>query len=214
MFSGWLPMGRHRDGAHGRSGSPAGDEVQVLAPFLESVVIPSEARNLGSCFVLELRRFFASLTMTCALLASSFEPLTLHDFPADCLRGEECRARRSRCRFPRPAPPQVPLLGPPPLIGHRRGRLSHLPPLCRGPALRRHQPPPGAQFDLVGDQQGLQGLEHRFLNATCIAALLDRLAHHAGITLIEGTSYRVQESELEAATRKKKPERSPQARRP
>jgi hypothetical protein len=37
-----------------------------------------------------------------------------------------------------------------------------------------------------------------FPNATCIAALLDRLTRHADVTLIEGTSYRVRESELEA----------------
>src|ERR1035437_12199 len=52
-----------------------------------------------------------------------------------------------------------------------------------------------------------------FPNATCIAALLDRLTHHADVTLIEGTSYRVRESELEAAARKKKTERSPRAQR-
>jgi len=51
-----------------------------------------------------------------------------------------------------------------------------------------------------------------FPNATCIAALLDRLTHHADITLIEGTSYRVRESELEAAARKKqKTEGNPHA---
>jgi DNA replication protein DnaC len=42
-----------------------------------------------------------------------------------------------------------------------------------------------------------------FPNATSIAALLDRLTHHADVTLIEGTSYRVRESELEEAARKK-----------
>jgi DNA replication protein DnaC len=42
-----------------------------------------------------------------------------------------------------------------------------------------------------------------FPNATCIAALLDRLTHHADITVIEGTSYRVRESELEATARNK-----------
>jgi DNA replication protein DnaC len=41
-----------------------------------------------------------------------------------------------------------------------------------------------------------------FPNATCIAALLDRLTHHADVTLIEGDSYRRRESELEAAARK------------
>ena len=38
-----------------------------------------------------------------------------------------------------------------------------------------------------------------FPNATCIATLLDRLTHHADITLLEGQSYRVRESEQEAA---------------
>ena len=52
-----------------------------------------------------------------------------------------------------------------------------------------------------------------FPNATCIAALLDRLTHHADVTLIEGPSYRVRESELEAAARQKNSERSPRAHR-
>jgi len=43
-----------------------------------------------------------------------------------------------------------------------------------------------------------------FPNATSIAALLDRLTHHADVTVIEGPSYRVRESELEAAARKQK----------
>jgi DNA replication protein DnaC len=43
-----------------------------------------------------------------------------------------------------------------------------------------------------------------FPNATSIATLLDRLTHHADITLIEGLSYRVRESELETAARRKK----------
>lgn len=43
-----------------------------------------------------------------------------------------------------------------------------------------------------------------FPNATCIATLLDRLLHHADVTLIEGESYRVRESEQEAAARRRK----------
>ena len=43
-----------------------------------------------------------------------------------------------------------------------------------------------------------------FPNAACIATLLDRLTHHADITLIEGQSFRVRESELESAARVKK----------
>lgn len=43
-----------------------------------------------------------------------------------------------------------------------------------------------------------------FPNATSIATLLDRLTHHADITLIEGQSYRVRESELESVARREK----------
>jgi len=43
-----------------------------------------------------------------------------------------------------------------------------------------------------------------FPNATCIATMLDRLLHHADVTLIEGESYRVRESEQETAARRKK----------
>jgi DNA replication protein DnaC len=43
-----------------------------------------------------------------------------------------------------------------------------------------------------------------FPNATCIATLLDRLLHHADVTVIEGDSYRVRESEQEAAARRRK----------
>jgi hypothetical protein len=34
--------------------------------------------------------------------------------------------------------------------------------------------------------------------------LVDRLTHHADVTKIEGESYRLRESELEAAARRKK----------
>src|SRR5579875_3317416 len=44
-----------------------------------------------------------------------------------------------------------------------------------------------------------------FPNATCIAALLDRLTHHADVTLIEGDSYRMRESQMEAEASKKNP---------
>jgi DNA replication protein DnaC len=43
-----------------------------------------------------------------------------------------------------------------------------------------------------------------FPNATCIATLLDRLLHHADVTVIEGDSYRVRESELETEARRKR----------
>jgi DNA replication protein DnaC len=43
-----------------------------------------------------------------------------------------------------------------------------------------------------------------FPNATCIATLLDRLTHHADVTVINGDSYRVHESQLEAAKRRNK----------
>jgi DNA replication protein DnaC len=43
-----------------------------------------------------------------------------------------------------------------------------------------------------------------FPNATCIATLLDRLTHHADVTVLEGQSYRVHESEQDIAARRKK----------
>jgi len=43
-----------------------------------------------------------------------------------------------------------------------------------------------------------------FPNATSIATLLDKLTHHADVTLLEGPSYRVHESQKEAAARRKK----------
>lgn len=43
-----------------------------------------------------------------------------------------------------------------------------------------------------------------FPNATSIATLLDKLTHHADVTMIEGDSYRVHESQKEAAARRKK----------
>jgi DNA replication protein DnaC len=47
-----------------------------------------------------------------------------------------------------------------------------------------------------------------FPNATSIATLLDKLTHHADVTLIEGDSYRVHESQREAAARRKKTRKS------
>jgi len=41
-----------------------------------------------------------------------------------------------------------------------------------------------------------------FPNATSLVTLIDRLTHHADVTLITGESYRVRESEMEAAARK------------
>lgn len=43
-----------------------------------------------------------------------------------------------------------------------------------------------------------------FPNATCIVTLLDRLLHHAEVTVVEGNSYRVRESELETAAHRRK----------
>ena len=43
-----------------------------------------------------------------------------------------------------------------------------------------------------------------FPNASCIVTLLDRLLHHADVTVIEGNSYRVRESEQETAARRRK----------
>jgi DNA replication protein DnaC len=54
---------------------------------------------------------------------------------------------------------------------------------------------------LLTTNKGFKDWNTVFPNATSVAALLDRLTHHADVTLIEGTSYRVRESELEADAR-------------
>jgi len=41
-----------------------------------------------------------------------------------------------------------------------------------------------------------------FPNAACLRTLIDRITHHADVTLIEGESYRAKESEMEAAARR------------
>jgi DNA replication protein DnaC len=41
-----------------------------------------------------------------------------------------------------------------------------------------------------------------FPNATCISALLDRLTHHVDVTAIDGDSYRLHESQIEATKRR------------
>jgi DNA replication protein DnaC len=43
-----------------------------------------------------------------------------------------------------------------------------------------------------------------FPNASCIVTLLDRLVHHADVTVLEGKSYRLRDSEQETAARRKK----------
>jgi DNA replication protein DnaC len=50
-----------------------------------------------------------------------------------------------------------------------------------------------------------------FPNATCIVALLDRLTHHADVTLIEGESYRMRESQREAEAAQKHSKRNSRA---
>jgi DNA replication protein DnaC len=42
-----------------------------------------------------------------------------------------------------------------------------------------------------------------FPNAPCITTLLDRLTHHADVTVLQGPSFRARESEMENAERRK-----------
>src|SRR5207245_3240462 len=110
-------------------------------------------------------------------------------------------ARTSRWRFPRPAPPQVPLLRPPrPALIDEVGYLtydSHAADLLFQVVNHRYE----RNSILLTTNKGFKDWNTVFPNATSIAALLDRLTHHAHVTLIQGTSYRVRESELEAAAR-------------
>ena len=57
---------------------------------------------------------------------------------------------------------------------------------------------------LITTNRAFKDWDSVFPNAACIATLLDRLTHHADVTVIEGQSYRVRESEQESAARKKK----------
>jgi len=58
---------------------------------------------------------------------------------------------------------------------------------------------------LVTTNRGFKEWNLVFPNATCIATLLDRLIHHADVTVLEGQSYRVRDSEQEAAARRRRP---------
>jgi DNA replication protein DnaC len=60
---------------------------------------------------------------------------------------------------------------------------------------------------LVTTNRSFREWDEVFPNATSIATLLDRLTHHADVTVLEGQSYRVHESEQEAAKRRRKKKR-------
>ena len=57
---------------------------------------------------------------------------------------------------------------------------------------------------LITTNRGFKDWNLVFPNATCIVTLLDRLLHHADVTVIVGESYRVRDSELESAARRRK----------
>ncbi len=57
---------------------------------------------------------------------------------------------------------------------------------------------------IVTTNRGFKEWNEVFPHASCIVTLVDRLTHHADVTKIEGKSYRLRESELEAAARRKK----------
>lgn len=48
-----------------------------------------------------------------------------------------------------------------------------------------------------------------FPNAPCLTTLLDRLTHHADVTVLQGQSYRARESELENSERRKRRPKPP-----
>ena len=57
---------------------------------------------------------------------------------------------------------------------------------------------------IVTTNRGFKEWNEVFPNASCIVTLVDRLTHHADVTKVEGESYRLRESELEAAARRKR----------
>jgi DNA replication protein DnaC len=56
---------------------------------------------------------------------------------------------------------------------------------------------------LITTNRAFRDWNEIFPNAACIATLLDRLTHHSEIAIIEGRSFRVRESEQEAAARRR-----------
>jgi len=73
---------------------------------------------------------------------------------------------------------------------------------------RRHERPgakePVSRSILITTNLAFRDWNTVFPNATSIATLLDKLVHHADVTLIAGESYRVHESQQEAAARRKR----------
>jgi DNA replication protein DnaC len=57
---------------------------------------------------------------------------------------------------------------------------------------------------IVTTNRGFREWNEVFPHASCIVTLVDRLTHHADITKIEGDSYRLRESEMEAVARRKR----------
>jgi DNA replication protein DnaC len=57
---------------------------------------------------------------------------------------------------------------------------------------------------IVTTNRGFKEWNEVFPNASCIVTLVDRLTHHADVTKVEGESYRLRESELEATARRRK----------
>jgi DNA replication protein DnaC len=57
---------------------------------------------------------------------------------------------------------------------------------------------------IVTTNRGFKEWNEVFPNASCIVTLVDRITHHADVTKFEGESYRLRESELESAARRKK----------
>jgi DNA replication protein DnaC len=57
---------------------------------------------------------------------------------------------------------------------------------------------------IVTTNRGFKEWNEVFPNASCIVTLVDRLTHHADVTKLEGESYRLRESEIEAAARRRK----------
>jgi DNA replication protein DnaC len=55
---------------------------------------------------------------------------------------------------------------------------------------------------IVTTNRGFKDWNEVFPSASCIVTLVDRLTHHADVTKIEGKSYRLRESEMEAAARR------------
>lgn len=161
----------------------------------------SEGRNLVLIGSSGLGKTLLAKNLALAALQAGFSVLftTAQDLIADLSCDSPERRRRRLARYARPKLLCVDEVG---YLAHD----DHAADLLYNALTPRYE---ARRSTVVTTNLVFAGWNTVFPNAACIVALVDRLTHHADVTLLEGESYRVRESELEAAARRKPPSRPP-----